>query len=362
MISASLIERWRHNPTRFIEQHLVDPETDQPFQLLEAERTFLKHAFKLNDDGRLKYPDQAYCCPKKSGKTAFGALHLLTTILLFSPRHGEGYCIANDLEQASSRVFEQVRRIVEASPMLRKEAKIINNEIRFPATGATIQALASDYASAAGGHPSISVFDELWGYTSERSRRLWDEMIVVPTRKISCRLVVSHAGFEGESLLLQELYRRGMEQPLVGPDLRAGEGLLFFWSHTPIAPWQTDDWLAQMRRSLRPLQYQRMVENRWVGSESAFIDLEKWDQCTDPNSRPITVDRNLPVFIGVDASVKRDSTALVAVTYDAIQQQVKLVNHAIFQPQPGSADRFRGHGRTHVAGLVRPLPNQGHCL
>jgi phage terminase large subunit-like protein len=43
--------------------------------------------------------------------------------------------------------------------------------------GSTITAIASDYAGAAGAHPVISVFDELWGYTSERSRRLWDEMI-----------------------------------------------------------------------------------------------------------------------------------------------------------------------------------------
>ena len=35
--------------------------------------------------------------------------------------------------------------------------------------------IASDAASAAGGNPTISCFDELWGYTSERSRRLWDK-------------------------------------------------------------------------------------------------------------------------------------------------------------------------------------------
>jgi hypothetical protein len=37
-----------------------------------------------------------------------------------------------------------------------------------------------------------------------------------------------------------------------------------FWAHEPIAPWQTESWLSDMRRSLRPNQYLRMIENRFV--------------------------------------------------------------------------------------------------
>jgi phage terminase large subunit-like protein len=41
--------------------------------------------------------------PKKSGKTGFAAMHLLTTTLVFGGRFAESYCIANDLEQAQGR-------------------------------------------------------------------------------------------------------------------------------------------------------------------------------------------------------------------------------------------------------------------
>ena len=67
------------------------------------------------------------------------------------------------------------------------------------------------------------MFDELWGYTSERARRLYDELVPVPTRLISCRLTVTYAGFEGESELRHELYRRGLAQPEIAPSLYAGE-------------------------------------------------------------------------------------------------------------------------------------------
>jgi phage terminase large subunit-like protein len=177
-LDRSSLARWRADPVTFIEQVLVDPESGQPFVLLDAERQFLKHAFKTADNGRLLYAEQVFGAPKKSGKTAFGALHMLTTILLFGGHFGEGYALANDLEQALSRVFQAIRRIVEASPLLMREARIAADKIAFPAiANAIISAVASDYQSAAGANPTISCFDELWAHTSERSRRLFDEMV-----------------------------------------------------------------------------------------------------------------------------------------------------------------------------------------
>jgi hypothetical protein len=333
-LTTSALARWRSDPAGFIETHLYDPETNRPFKLLPAERAFLAYALQLDAVGRLKHPELVYGCPKKSGKTGFAALLVITVLLLYGGRFGEAYCVANDLEQAQSRVYEQVRRIIAASPLLRRECKVTQDRITFAATGATITCLASDYASAAGGHPTISVFDELWAVSSERSRRLFDECVPVPTRPISCRLTVTHAGFEGEGELLYELYQRGLQQPQVGKDLHAGDGLLMFWSHDVVAPWQTDAWRNEMRRSLRPNQYLRMVENRFVTTESNFIDLNWWDACVDPALRPVAAERSLSIWVGVDASVKRDSSAIVWVTWDRMAKQVRLVGHRIFQPSP----------------------------
>jgi Phage Terminase len=334
-LTPTALQRWRADPAGFIETVLVNPGpgpgAGKPFVLLEAERAFLKHALSIGPNGRLLHPELIYAAPKKSGKSAFGAILVITVVVLFGDRFAEAYCVANDLEQAQGLVFEACCRIVEASPLLRREAKVSADRITFFATGATIQALASNYASAAGGHPTISVFDELWGYTSERSRRLWDELIPVPTRDISCRLVVSHAGFSGESVLLEELHKRGLAQPEVGLSLHAGDGLLMFWSHEPVAPWQDEAWFAEMRRSLRPHQYLRMVENRFAAAESSFINLADWDACVDDGLHPLIEARDLPVWIGVDASAKHDTTAIAAFTY--ADQRVRLVAHRIFVPK-----------------------------
>ena len=197
-LDQSALERWQQEPTAFVTEVMRDPETGRRFELLPCERGFFAEAYKTNDAGRLVYPEQTFSGPKKTGKTAMAGMHTLTTTLVYGGQFAEAYVLANDLEQSSGRVFAAIRRIVEASPLLAREANIRQNRIEFPATGATIQAIASDYQGAAGSNGNVYTFDELWAFTSERSRRLWDECVPVPTRKISCRLVTTYAGFEGE--------------------------------------------------------------------------------------------------------------------------------------------------------------------
>jgi phage terminase large subunit-like protein len=337
--TMSSLARWRTDPCGFIETVLFNPQEGVAFKLLPAERAFLEHAFKLGDNGKLLYTEWLYSCPKKSGKTTFGALVCLVVILLYGEAFPEATLAANDQDQAVGRVYEAARRIVEASPLLKREARILQDKIIFPALNATITAIPASFAGAAGGNQNISVFDEAWAYTSERSRRLWDELVPPPTRRVACRLTVTYAGFEGESTLLEELYKRGKSQPQVGTDLYAGDGLLMFWSHVPVAPWQDQAWLSSMRRE-RASSYQRMVLNEFASSKSEFVDLAHFDECTHPDVRPIFADAALPIWVGVDASVRRDSSALVAVTYDRKAQSVRLVMDRVFQPSPDAPINF----------------------
>ena len=81
--TSAALARWRANPVAFIEEVLIDPETDKPFVLLLAERVFLEHAFERDDTGRLRYPELIFSAPKKSGKTTLAALFVITILLLF---------------------------------------------------------------------------------------------------------------------------------------------------------------------------------------------------------------------------------------------------------------------------------------
>lgn len=327
-------QQWRRDPVAFIREVLRDPETGAPFVLYPEQERFLREAFTPDATGRLRYPEILFGAPKKSGKTTMAAMVLLYVIIALGGPYAEGYVLANDFEQSVGRVWTAAARIVEASPLLRHSARITGNKITFKATGATITAIASEYASAAGANPTITVFDELWGYVSERSHRLFDEMIPVPTRKVSVRLTVTYAGFSGESDLLESLHRRGLAGDEIAPDLHRSDRMLCYWTNSCPAPWQDQRWLDQMREQLRPNAYLRLIENRWVTSESTFIDPAWWDACVNWGWSPVPRDPSLPVWAGVDASVKHDSTAIVACSYDQQLKKVRLVWHRVFQPSP----------------------------
>jgi hypothetical protein len=227
---------------------------------------------------------------EKSGKTSLAAaIVIYVIVVLAETRYAEATIVANDLEQAQSRVYKQICRILTCSPAFDGAVKITQRVIEFIESQSTITAVGMDYGGQAGSNSCVAVFDELWGYSSEKSARLWDEFVPPPTRKIACRLTVSYAGFEGESETLWQLVERGKKGQLIGTDLYAGDGILMHLSHTPIAPWQTDSWLAQVRQQLQANAFVRMITNQFVTSESGFVQIEWFDLCVDSKLRPVLV-------------------------------------------------------------------------
>src|SRR5262245_37595134 len=92
MSQRTKLARYRADPVLFVEEVLIDPATHKPFVLLESERQFLSHAFITGPDGRLLYPELMYCCPKKSGKTTFAAIFVITILVLFGENYPEAIC------------------------------------------------------------------------------------------------------------------------------------------------------------------------------------------------------------------------------------------------------------------------------
>ena len=67
-------------------------------------------------------------------------------------------------------------------------------------------------------------------------------------------------------------------------------------------------------------------------SESSFIDMDMYDACVDPLMGHVVADPALICWAAVDASVKHDSTALMCMSWDQINQRVRAVDHRIFVP------------------------------
>jgi hypothetical protein len=311
-IDNRTLERWRQSPDQFIEEVLVSPYTWQPYVLTESGRAFVRCAFERDADGRLLYPLQLCGAPKKSRKSELANLITITAIVLFGGRFAEGYIVSNSKDQAIDRCFTGCKRILEASPPLADEVICNRDQIYFLSTQSTITAVAQNPAAIAGGHPTISVFDEMHAAPSgERGRAMWDALVPTPTKKISFRLAISHAGVADDDHLLYQLYQRGVALPKIGKDLYAGSGMLCFWSHEPQHSWQDTRWLEQMKRDLPPAQYQFMIENRFVTAEAAYITPVMYAR-SEKQSAPPPSDPKLPLYVGVDAAPLRDTPRSLA--------------------------------------------------
>jgi len=351
-------EKWRRDPISFIESVLYDPETNRPFTLYREQKIFVRAAFEQDADGRMRYTDLCWSSGKKGGKTALAAMIAIYTGVVLAGNGGEIAILANDRDQAQSRVYKAVVNILRASPLLKDSAVIGVNSIVFRATNTEIKAYASDYAGFSGSNPTANIYDEGAYFTSESARRLWDEGISSPARKISFRLSVSTAGFDGESSPLRDTYDRIMSKGVkIAPNLRRDGKLLVYWASglpdSCRAPWQSKAWIEEQRATFtaRPHQFARLIENQWTSNEDVFIALEQWDRCVDPSAAPILSDSRLDVWVGLDASVNRDSTAIICCAWDAAAKRVRLIRHRVFVPSKANPIDFENQVEAEILDL-----------
>jgi phage terminase large subunit-like protein len=331
---------YARDPAAFFDDFIQKNELGQLFLLQPHQREILRLAFDFDADGKLPWDTFVYSCRKKSGKSTInGGLTTWWGFTQESPN--ECSIFANDAEQANSRVFKTVTGIIRNNPQLLASAKLEAAKITL-SNGTNIAWSACDFAGSAGSNHGFTSWDELWGYTSEASRRLWEEMTPVPTRVNSIRMITTYAGFENESKLLRELYLLGVDaaehpdgqgerlHPTL-PIYGNREARIFcYWDHEPRMPWQTPAYYASQRRSLRPNAYLRLHENRWTVSESRFISSELWDACVRPGLSPLLPTREVSLFVGIDGSVKHDNAALVAVA--RIGNRLQLARLRIWKP------------------------------
>ena len=323
------------------------------------------HVLTPDKNGYYPYSTIVYSTIKKEGKTTFtgcvgaywAAKHWADLILT----------LANDQEQSAGRIFGAMLPTLYALGCKVPMAQSSKPEVRLP-NGTLVQAIANNYAGAAGANYSMTLWSELWAYTSERSRRLYDELVPVPTKKNSIRWIETYVGFEDESHLLLQLFKRIFTdtdesgiQPNAKPvpeliDITTDgkpacwhipeEGLFYYHNHTPRMPWnvgeQGDKFRASQRADLRHSQYVRLWENRWQSAEGSFLEPDWYDTS-------ITLDGpslDEPMILAGDASTKHDHTALIGVKkytlelFGELQERYKLCYVKTWDPSNYHENEF----------------------
>ena len=324
------------------EKYIILP-TGKHIRFMDHQRAIFGEAFRLDPiTGKLPYSTIVYSCPKKSGKTALNAVVMAFWLYNIEPPN-EIICAANKRDQAISRGFDEAKGYIERNPALMAQVVKFTDKLITLKNGSSILAVPNDFSGEAGSNHGLTTWDELWGFKSERDQRFYDELTPVPTRLNSIRFISTYAGFEGESTLLENLYyqvfnpnktlKEGIGRPLgVDFPVYTKDRLFMYWDHEARMPWQTEAYYNEQRQEVRPNTFLRFHNNIWVSSESGLFDMEKWDACVDPDHSPPLPDKNIMLFVGVDASIKKDRSAVVSVYRE--NGKVKLGPKRFWQPTP----------------------------
>lgn len=318
----------------WLERHFIDPESvnleqwdftkAKLIRLEPHQRRILTHLLTPDPEtGRFPYREIVWSQPKKSGKTAIAAaVCAWFGAEVESPN--QALIAANDYEQSKGRIFMSMAPTIFQLTGNFPIAKTAKAEVRLR-NGTVLRAVAGDYAGEAGANYGATFWSELWAYTSERAKRLFDELMPVPTRLNSFRWIETYAGFEDESTLLLELFLRiftdtsekklqkGASKVPGLEDLPCyhvpEQGLFVFWDHEWRMPWQTQAFMREMKEGFarKTTTWTRLGENRWQSSEDNFVPAD-WVDASLTLDGPTM---NEEMVIAVDAAISGDDAALV---------------------------------------------------
>lgn len=349
------------SPVDWIEREFFIPELNGPMMLYPYQKAALNEALRKDDGGKFVYDLVVWGDIKKSAKSSIAGAIVLYRAL--QKEWGSFKIIANDLNQANSRVFFYITRAIELNSRLKVRASIKNYKITLD-NHTIIEAIPVDPDGEAGAGDDMLEYTELHAFKSKAALKLWTETTLSPLKYgYSQRWADTYAGHEGESPILEPIYQQVVKPEnlldLGIPGLEAyAHGRIFaLWNTLPKLPWQTPEYYASEATVLTPNEFLRIHRNQWVSSTTTFVPTEWWTACATANVPPL--DRYNEIVVGIDAAVTNDCFGIVAVSRDG-DKVIKRFSRKWTPPKGGKLEYSNPDDKFDVEypeGVLRWLAN-----
>lgn len=234
--------------------------------------------------------------PRGGSKTTDLAGVIIAVLLVQAPPASRSYAFASDREQAGL-LLDAVAGFRSRTPGL-GELVIGANKVTNTVTGATLEVMASDDASAWGLRPYLTVTDEIGQWPGHRRvRRLWSAILSGLPKVPDARLAaLTSAGdpahWSGEVLEEARRSERWRASEMPGP-----------------TPWIAVDELEEMRATLPAWEYRRLVMNEWTAADDRLTSVEDLRRCVTLDG-PLPAQPGVQYVIGLDLGLKSDRTVM----------------------------------------------------
>ena len=291
--------------------HHKDRWAGQPFLLedWQYERIVLPIYGNIDRTGARRFDKALIGLPRWNGKDETAAMLALHHLFLEPVYDGECYAVAQSKQQAAI-LFETARTMINTNPLLRAACDIYRREIVVRETGCIFRCLPHDADASMGFHPSFCVIDELHVH---RTRAMLDAMLSGTVgRENPLVIVITTAGAERKGVWWEVLHEWEHDASAYvywhGAPEEADYADRAVWRAANPATWITMERLEKLFRALPLASFERYHLNRAprTGKNKVFAPA-LWRACA---GRP-KIDPERPCVVAVDASLRRDHTAVV---------------------------------------------------
>lgn len=341
----------------FTEKHLTlgGSFAGQPYKMMEYQKEVARELFARDYATGIR-PIRTYVLgvPRKNAKSIFGAaIALFMLIVDDTDANPVIISAAGDRKQAKL-VFEEAKRMIQASPILSELCEVYRDEIRCPSTGGVYKVVSADAGLAHGLNPSTVIFDEYHIFKNS------DLFVALNTgsamRNQPLTLVISTAGWDLQGPFGQ-LYQKGrriesgeLEDPSFGFKWYGPNETEVFdpsdpevWKrYNPAWDIMTQREFESAYKTMPESEFIRYRLNGWTATQDSWFPTGAWEGRHE--ERKLANDEQ--AVLGFDGAWKGDSTALVAVGIDSLHVETVAV---------WEADPDDPHWRTPVLEVLQAV-------
>ena len=256
----------------------------------------------LSDDGpRFSFIDR----PRGGSKTTDAGAVVAVLLAAVAPSGARCYAAAGDRDQAGL-LLDAIRGLVERTPALRGALEVGATRVTSRLTGATLDTLSADGATAFGLKPWLVVADELSAWPpTPNSERLWEALSTSLGKVPGCRaLVITNAG--SPASLAGQVREHAI-----------GSRLWRVLSTPGPLPWTDPDFLADERARLPESSYRRLHMNEWVEGEDSLASLDDIRACAVLDG-PLAPREGVRYVVGIDLGLFHDASVGVVAHAETI--------------------------------------------
>lgn len=301
---------------------VMDPwQRDDFLALDDAWRTVARRGTPANDCKMRSYRERA----RGHSKTLDAAV-MVAWVLFATKRMISGVAAAADRDQAKL-LRDAVAKLLQINPWLANFLEAQTFRVVNKQTGSELTILSSDSDSSYGLTPEFIIVDELthWGVSGEA---LWISLFSAAAKRATCLLCITSNAGVGEGSSWQWHVREAA---------RTDDAWHFSRLDGPQASWISPKHLAEQRRMLPAIAYDRLWLNKWTTGQGDALTEADIARAIDADRGPLAKHdfAGAKFLAGLDLGIKRDCSALVIGGVEYSGHRVRVAKIEAWQPSAG---------------------------